>query len=214
MHSRGKQVVLSSDRPPRAMVTLAERLRSRFEWGLMADIQLPDQETRIAILQSKAEEKGVKIPRGVTHFIAHHVRSNIRELEGALTKVIAHSTVRNVAVTMDLAQIALADFIRQPDKVTLDQVIEAVTDYYGVSVKQLKGRGRKRSVSYPRQVAMYLGRTETGSSFPKIGAKLGGRDHTTVMHGYEKIAAKADIDTSLRRDILEIKAVLYDSKIP
>ena len=211
LHSRGKQVILSSDRQPRAMVTLEERLKSRFEWGLMADIQLPDQETRVAILQSKAEEKGVTVPRSVLNLIAHHVRSNIRELEGALNKVVAYSQLTGAAISTDMVNLALADYMRQPEKVTIDQVVKAVSKYYSVPDDKMAGKGRSRSVAYPRQVAMFLCRTETDASFPQIGQSLGNRDHTTIMHGYEKIASRVDADSNLRRDILEIKAALYDS---
>jgi chromosomal replication initiator protein len=211
LHSRGKQVVISSDRPPKAMVTLEERLQSRFEWGLMADIQLPDQETRMAILQTKAEESGVNVPRNVLNIISHHVRNNIRELEGALNKVIAYSQLTGEAIDEQLVQRALADLIRAPEKVNIDQVIEAVAHYYHVSIEDLHGSGRKRSISMPRQVAMYLCRTETDASLPQIGTKLGGRDHTTIMHGHSKIENKVQTDANLRRDILEIKAGLYDA---
>lgn len=211
LHSRGKQVILSSDRQPRAMVTLEERLKSRFEWGLMADIQLPDQETRVAILQSKAEEKSAVVPRNVLYLIAHHVRSNIRELEGALNKVVAYSQLTGAPVTTDTVNLALADYMRLPEKVTVQQVIDAVSKYYSISEDKMAGRGRSRAIAYPRQIAMFLCRTETDASFPQIGSQLGKRDHTTVMHGYEKIASRVDTDSNLRRDILEIKASLYDS---
>ncbi|MGB1251577.1 MAG: chromosomal replication initiator protein DnaA [Candidatus Promineifilaceae bacterium] len=211
LHSSGKQVILSSDRPPRAMVTLEERLKSRFEWGLMADIQLPDQETRIAILQSKAEERNATVPRNVLNLIAHHVRSNIRELEGALNKVLAYAEFTGVTISNDLVHLALSDYIRHPNKVTIEQVISAVCVYYSVAPEKMLGKTRSRSIAYPRQIAMYLCRTETDASFPQIGQRLGKRNHTTIMHGHEKIAAKVDTDFNLRRDILEIKAALYDS---
>ncbi len=211
LHSRGKQVILSSDRQPRAMVTLEERLKSRFEWGLMADIQLPDQETRVAILQSKAEEKGTSVPRNVLNLIAHHVRSNIRELEGALNKVIAYSQLTGAPISTDMVNLALADYIRVPEKVTVKQVIDAVSKYCSISDEKMAGRGRSKAVAYPRQIAMYLCRSETDASFPQIGASLGNRDHTTIMHGCEKISGRMDADSNLRRDILEIKAALYDS---
>ncbi len=211
LHSRGKQVILSSDRQPRAMVTLEERLKSRFEWGLMADIQLPDQETRVAILQSKAEEKFAKVPRNVLNLIAHHVRSNIRELEGALNKVVAYSQLTGAPISTDMVNLALADYIRVPEKVTVKQVIDAVSKFYSITEDKMAGRGRSKAVAYPRQIAMYLCRSETDASFPQIGAALGNRDHTTVMHGCEKISGRMDADSNLRRDILEIKAALYDS---
>ena len=210
LHSRGKQVVLSSDRPPRAMVTLEERLKSRFEWGLMADIQLPDQETRMAILQNKAEELRVHVPREVMQTIAHHVRNNIRELEGALNKVVAYARLYGQPISGDTVNQALSEVLRQPDKVTIDQVLQTVSRYYNVPIDRLKSAERSRSVAYPRQIAMYLCRTETDGSFPMIGSLLGDRDHTTVMHGFEKIAERIDRDANLRREILEIKAAMYD----
>lgn len=211
LHSRGKQVVLSSDRPPKAMVTLEERLQSRFEWGLMADIQLPDLETRKAILQSKAEEHGIAVPDHVIDLIAHHVRNNIRELEGALNKIIAYAQLSGDAIDMNLVNMALADLIRKPEKLTVDQVIDAVCAYFNVSPDALSSTSRSRTIAFPRQIAMYLARTETDSSLPQIGTFLGDRDHTTILYGYEKIAALIETDGTVRRNILEIKASLYES---
>jgi chromosomal replication initiator protein len=209
LHSRGKQVVLSSDRPPKAMITLEERLQSRFEWGLMADIQLPDIEMRMAILRSKAETTNMDVPDTVLNIIAHHVRNNIRELEGALNKVIAYAQLTGDPIDMDLANMALADLMHMPEKVTVERVIEKVAGYYRLSVEAMCSSSRSRTVAYPRQVAMYLARSETDASFPQIGTQLGNRDHTTVMHGFEKINGLLETDATLRRDILEIKAALY-----
>jgi chromosomal replication initiator protein len=210
LHSRGKQVVLSSDRTPKAMATLEERLQSRFEWGLMADIQLPDTETRKAILQAKAEDHGIDVPDHVIDLIAHHVRNNIRELEGALNKVIAYAQLSGTAkVDTALVNMALADLVRRPEKVTMDQVIEAVCLYYNVTTDSLSSTSRSRAIAFPRQMAMYLARTETDESFPNIGHQLGNRDHTTVLYGYEKISALLEKDAATRRDMLEIKAALY-----
>lgn len=211
LHSHGKQVVISSDRIPRAMVTLEERLQSRFEWGLMADIQLPDIETRKAILQSKAYTLGVDVPDDVTELIAHRVRRNIRELEGALNKVMAYAQLTGRPVDMDIVDMALSDLVRQPDKLTIDQVISAVCKFYNVTEEALFSSSRSRTISYPRQIAMFLSRTETDASLPQIGTKLGNRDHTTILYGYEKIAKEVERDSSIRRDTMEIKAVLYES---
>jgi chromosomal replication initiator protein len=211
LHSRGKQVVLSSDRPPKAMVTLEERLQSRFEWGLMADIQLPDAEMRSAILHAKAEVTGVYIPEGVIELISHHFRNNIRELEGALNKVIAYSRLTGKPITMELVNMALADQMRAPVQVTVPQVIDQVVAYYRLTTERLLSANRSRSVSFPRQVAMYLARTETDASFPQIGNQLGNRDHTTILHGYEKISGLIETDEKVRRDVLQIKAALYQS---
>lgn len=211
LHSRGKQVVLSSDRPPKAMVTLEERLQSRFEWGLMADIQLPDIETRMAILRAKAETTNIDIPDSVLDTIAHHVRKNIRELEGALNKVIAYAELTGGRIDNQLTSMALSDLIRKPEKVTIDRVINTVASYYQVTVEGLRSNSRSRTVAFPRQMAMYLARTETGMSYPQIGVKLGNRDHTTILYGYEKISGLVESDTNVRRDVLEIKASLYEN---
>ena len=213
LHSSGKQVILSSDRPPKAMVTLEERLQSRFEWGLMADIQLPDAEMRSAILHAKAEECGVHVPESVIEVISHHFRSNIRELEGALNKVIAYSQLINQPIDLDLVKVALADQMRAPVKVTVNQVIDEVIAYYRLSHERLCSPSRSRSVAFPRQVAMYLARTETDASFPQIGSQLGNRDHTTILHGYEKISGLMETDEKVRRDVLQIKASLYQSAL-
>ena len=212
LHSQGKQVIISSDRPPKAMVTLEERLQSRFEWGLMADIQLPDVETRKAILQSKAADSGIYVPDEVIEIIAHRVRKNIRELEGSLNKVMAYSQLTGQPIDVDLVNMALSDLVRRPDKVTVDQVVDAVCRYYKVSEDAMSSPSRSRTIAYPRQIAMYLARTETDASLPQIGARLGNRDHTTILYGYEKIAKQVERDDSIRRDTLEIKAVLYDSE--
>ena len=211
LHSQGKQVIISSDRPPKAMVTLEERLQSRFEWGLMADIQLPDVETRKAILQAKAEDSGIYVPDLILDLIAQRVRNNIRELEGSLNKVMAYARLTNQPVDMDMLNMALSDLISRPDKVTLDQVIEAVCSYYQVNTEALFSSSRSRTIAYPRQIVMYLARTETDASLPQSGTKLGNRDHSTILYGYEKIAKKVETDADIRRDTLQIKAALYEA---
>jgi chromosomal replication initiator protein len=213
LHSHGKQVVISSDRQPKAMATLEERLQSRFEWGLMADIQLPDIETRKAILQSKAEDLGVQVPDDVTEAIAHRVRKNIRELEGALNKVMAYAQLIGQVIDMDIVNMALSDLMQQRDKVTVDEVVTAVCRYYKVTEQAISSSSRSRTISYPRQVAMYLARTETDASLPQIGIRLGNRDHTTILYGYEKISKLVERDADLRRDTLEIKAVLHEHNV-
>lgn len=210
LHSQGKQVVISSDRPPKAMATLEERLQSRFEWGLMADIQLPDEETRKAILQAKAESMNIHVPDHAIDLIAHHVRRSIRELEGALNKVMAYAQLSGNAIDEELINMALADLVRRPQKVTVDQVIEIVCSHYNVSGEALASSSRARVVAFPRQIAMYLARTETDASLPQIGAKLGNRDHTTIMYGHEKIATLIEKDPATRREMLQIKASLYE----
>jgi chromosomal replication initiator protein len=211
LHSRGKQVVLSSDRPPKAMVTLEERLQSRFEWGLMADIQLPDIETRMAILRSRAESSGVDVPNEVLDTIAQHVRRSIRELEGALNKVIAYAQLTGSTIDSKLVNMALSELLYHPEEITPEHVIDTVAGYYRVTVDSLRSASRSRTISFPRQMAMYLVRTETELSYPQIGNRLGNRDHTTVLYGYEKISELRETDANIRRDILQIKASLYDS---
>jgi chromosomal replication initiator protein len=210
LHSRGKQVVISSDRPPKAMVTLEERLQSRFEWGLMADIQQPDLETRKAILQAKAEDSGLTIPDHILETIAQHVRNNIRELEGALNKVLAYAQLYGRSVDEELISMALADLVRQPTKPTISEVVTAVCDFYNVTEEAISSTSRKRAIAFPRQMAMYLARTETDASFPQIGTMLGDRDHSTISYGYDKIETLLETDGSIRREMLEIKAALYE----
>jgi chromosomal replication initiator protein len=166
---------------------------------------------RAAILHSKAEESGVYVPQSVIELIAQHFRSNIRELEGALNRVIAYSQLTAQPIDLKLVNMALADHIHRPTKLTVTQVVEAVAQHYRLSLDKLSSRSRSRVVSFPRQVAMYLARTETDSSFPQIGAHLGNRDHTTILHGYEKIAGLMETDEKVRREVLQIKAVLYDT---
>jgi chromosomal replication initiator protein len=209
LHSHGKQVIISSDRPPKALATLEERLLSRFEWGLTTDIQPPDEETRRAILLAKAEELDHPIPPYVIEFIAHSVRQNIRELEGALNKVVAYAQLTHEPIDQNLVDRALADILRRAERISVDQVIDVVCRYYSVTQDAIVSSSRKSTIAYPRQIAMYLARTETEASLPQIGAQLGPRDHTTIMHGCEKIAALVEADPQLRRDILEMKAMLY-----
>lgn len=213
LHSQGKQVVISSDRPPKAMATLEERLQSRFEWGLMADIQLPDVEMRKAILQSKAEETDIDVPDSILDKIASNIRNNIRELEGAFNKVAAYAQLNGGRVNETLVNMALGDLLREPHKLDISQVITAVSRYYNVSETELSGSSRKRKVAYPRQMAMYLCRTETDASLPEIGEKLGNRDHTTILYGFEKIAALLDTNPNTRRESLSIKSSLYETAV-
>jgi chromosomal replication initiator protein len=210
LHSEDKQLVISSDRPPRAMAQLEERLKSRFEWGLIADIQPPDLETRLAILQAKAEALNVKIGSDVLDMIAYHIRSNIRELEGALNKLVAYSQLTGSEPNVQLAEIALADLINRTPDLSVAGITSAVADYYGLEVEDLVGQSRSRKVARPRQLVMYLSREETESSLPQIGRELGDRDHTTVLYGAEKIEELLEVDPTLRREMLEIKARLFE----
>lgn len=211
LHSAAKQIVISSDRPPKAIVTLEERLRSRFEWGLIVDVQAPDLETRTAILRAKGEQMIIDIPPQVIDFLAHKIQSNIRELEGSLNRVTAYAELHQSAVTTDLAMAALAELLDDSHRrrITPETVLRTVSDFYSVDVRVIQGKGRSRNVVIPRQVAMYLLREETGSSLVEIGGLLGGRDHTTVIHGCEKIAGEINTDTRLRNDVLAIREKLY-----
>jgi chromosomal replication initiator protein len=211
LYQSGKQVVISSDRPPKAMSALEDRLKSRFEGGLIADVQLPDYEMRTAILRAKADELGAKVPDDVAEYIAQKDQSNIRELEGALNKVLAFSQITGQALTLQLAMEALTDasISSRRRSITPASVVEAVARHYDVSLRELTGRARNKEIVLPRQVAMYLLREETGSSLVDIGHELGKRDHTTVMHGITKIERELTTNTSLRTQIMAIREALF-----
>lgn len=216
LHGAGKQIVISSDKPPKAIVTLEERLRSRFEWGLIVDVQSPDLETRTAILRGKGESLNVRVPDEVIDFLAHRIQSNIRELEGSLNRVVAFANLNRQAITTELATAALSELLENSrrQRISNDSILEHVSKYYGIDGKILKGRQRSRNIVVPRQVAMYLMREETESSLVEIGNVLGGRDHTTVLHGCEKIAEELNSDSRLRSDVLEIRNRLYNGNAP
>ncbi len=209
LHGQDKQIVMTSDRPPKAMNTLEERLRSRFEWGLTADIQPPDFETRLAILRYKAERGNYVLDDSVLEMIARRVNSNIRELEGALTRVVAFANLRNMPVTLDLVDAALADLLPRHVDVEPRSIIRTVADHFGITVERLLSRERSRRVAVPRQIAMYLLREEANLSLPQIGEMLGGRDHTTVMYGCDKVADLMERDVRLRRQVVSLREHLY-----
>jgi chromosomal replication initiator protein len=209
LHGQEKQIVISSDRPPKAMVTLEERLRSRFEWGLTVDIQPPDFETRVAVLRSKAERSSRQVPDDILDTIARLIQSNIRELEGALTRVLAYADLSGLPLTTTLVNIALADLLPQRDMLNPDIVVNIVADSFGITAERLLGRDRSRDVALPRQVAMYLLREEANVSLPQIGEALGGRDHTTVMYACDKVSDLIERDDHLRRQIIQIRERLY-----
>lgn len=211
LHGTGRQIVVSSDRAPKAMVTLEKRLCSRFEWGLIADIQPPDLETRIAILRSKSTTCGTSLPDEVLVLIATRIQSNIRELEGALNRVLALSQLTHQPLTSEIAETALSNLLPQRSRLTLDQIVEEVAHHFGVEVTALQGRSRSQAVARPRQIAMYLIREETGASLPQIGAVLGGRDHTTVLYGCERIADLIEEDVELRREVITLRQRLYNN---
>jgi chromosomal replication initiator protein len=211
IHEDGKQIVLSSDRPPKLITTLEERLRSRFEWGLIADLTAPDLETRIAILRAKAEENSVPIASDVLEFIARKVASNIRELEGALNRIVAYASMGGMPITIDLAQAVLSNVLYNPKRrmVTPERIAAAVSEYYGVELDLLKGQKRDRAIVTPRQIAMYLMRNETDVSLLRIGQELGGRDHSTVLHACEKIDRETQENEELRRELAAVRELIY-----
>lgn len=213
LHGQDKQIVISSDRPPKALITLEERLRSRFEWGLTADIQPPDYETRLAILRAKADRVGCKMPDEMMALIARRVQSNIRELEGALTRVAAFADLSGLPYTPQLVETALADLLPRRGEIHPDEIVRRVAESFAISVESLLSRDRTRVIALPRQVAMYLMREEANISLPQIGEALGGRDHTTVMYGCDKVAEMLEQDDRLRRQVIEIKERIFGSGI-
>ncbi|HEX9609325.1 MAG TPA: chromosomal replication initiator protein DnaA, partial [Candidatus Limnocylindria bacterium] len=211
IHEAGKQVVLSSDRPPKAITTLEDRLRSRFEWGLIADLTPPDLETRIAILRSKAEDQLHLIPSEVIDFIARKVVSNVRELEGALNRVVAYASMSGMPVNIELASAVLSNVMYNPRKksITPQRIVRAVADYYGVNLDQLRSSKRDRAIVVPRQIAMFLIREETDISLLRIGAELGGRDHSTVLHACAKINRELAENDEMRRELSAVREMIY-----
>ncbi|WP_339279138.1 chromosomal replication initiator protein DnaA [Paenibacillus sp. FSL W8-1187] len=199
LHEERKQIVISSDRTPKEIPTLEERLRSRFEWGLITDIQPPDLETRIAILRKKAKAENLDIPNEAMVYIANQIDTNIRELEGALIRVVAYSSLINEDISSHLAAEALKDIIpsSRPKMITIHDIQQRVGEFYGLKLEEFKARKRTKAVAYPRQIAMYLSRELTDYSLPKIGEAFGGRDHTTVIHAHEKISKQLKLDQEL-----------------
>jgi chromosomal replication initiator protein len=209
LHGAHKQIVLTSDRPPKEIPTLEERLVSRFEWGLVTDIQAPDLETRIAILRKKAEQDSLEIADDVMEFIASNVRSNIRELEGSLIRLLAFSSLTDSEIDVDLAREVLKDFLKRPDTVvSVERIQKVVADHYGIPEEAMKVKKRTSSLAFPRQVAMYLVRELTSLSYSEIGSRFGGRDHTTVMHACEKIGAAREEDHEVRRSLQRLATTL------
>jgi chromosomal replication initiator protein len=215
LHSSGKQIVISSDRPPRAILTLSDRLRSRFEGGLIADIQPPDLETRIAILRAKGESQQIPVPTEVTDYVARQVVSNIRELEGALNRVIAYAMLNQKPLTVEVAAQALNDLALNTRRrtITPTRIIETVAGFYNMEIDELKAKSRTREVVLPRQVAMFIIREETDTSLTDIGAEFGNRDHTTVMHACTKIERDMDKDNQLRQAVLTIRQMLHGEAV-
>ncbi len=208
LHEANRQLIISSDRPPKEIPTLEERLRSRFEWGLITDMQKPDLETRIAILRKKADLEDLEIPNEVIIYIANKIQSNIRELEGALIKVIAYSSLVNREIDTDLAQEALKDLVvsdsKENKKIDVLLVKKIITDYYNLKLEDMDSKKRTQNIAFPRQIAMYLVRELTDLSLPQIGQEFGGRDHTTVLHAHNKIENKYEEDIDFKNTVDKI----------
>ena len=207
LHESNKQIIISSDRPPKEIKTLEDRLRSRFEWGLIADIQAPDYETRIAILRKKADTESIIVPDEVMVFIAKSIVSNIRELEGALTRIVAYATLTNQKITIELAETALKDIFSENTAVpvTAQLIQEIVANHYNIRVADIQGSKKPKNIAYPRQIAMYLSRKLLDLSLPKIGEEFGGRDHTTVIHAVAKIERELESNSALQKTIFELE---------
>ncbi|HUK24972.1 MAG TPA: chromosomal replication initiator protein DnaA [Terriglobales bacterium] len=200
LHEAMKQIVIASDRPPKELAEIEDRLRSRFEWGLIADIQPPDLETKVAILQKKAEQERVTLPTDVALYIASNIRSNVRELEGALIRLVAHSSLIGAEITLSYAQQVLKNFIdSQARKVTIESIQKAVAEQFGLRLVEIKAKNNSRAIVYPRQIAMYLAKHLTEASLPEIGRQFGGKHHTTVLHSVEKIDKQRSQDKDLNR---------------
>ncbi len=200
LHESMKQIVIASDRPPKELAEFEDRLRSRFEWGLIADIQPPDLETKVAILQKKAEQERVTLPTDVALFIASNIRSNVRELEGALIRLVAHSSLIGAEITLPYTQQVLKNFIdSQARKVTIESIQKAVAEQFGLRLVEIKAKNNSRSIVYPRQIAMYLAKHLTEASLPEIGRQFGGKHHTTVLHSVVKIEEVRKNDKDLNR---------------
>jgi chromosomal replication initiator protein len=200
LHESMKQIVIASDRPPKELAEFEDRLRSRFEWGLIADIQPPDLETKVAILQKKSEQERVTLPTDVALFIASNIRSNVRELEGALIRLVAHSSLIGAEITLTYTQQVLKNFIdSQARKVTIESIQKAVAEQFGLRLVEIKAKNNSRSIVYPRQIAMYLAKHLTEASLPEIGRQFGGKHHTTVLHSVDKIEGVRKGDKDLNR---------------
>ncbi|CAI9394338.1 chromosomal replication initiator protein DnaA [Niallia sp. Sow4_A1] len=210
LHEESKQIIISSDRPPKEIPTLEDRLRSRFEWGLITDITPPDLETRIAILRKKAKADGLDIPNEVMLYIANQIDTNIRELEGALIRVVAYSSLINKDINADLAAEALKDIVpsSKPRVITIHDIQKIVGEQFNIKLEDFKAKKRTKSIAFPRQIAMYLSRELTDFSLPKIGEEFGGRDHTTVIHAHEKISKMLLTDSLLQKQLKEINELL------
>ncbi|MDP3995604.1 MAG: chromosomal replication initiator protein DnaA, partial [bacterium] len=207
-----KQIVMTADRPPKAIPALEERLISRFEWGMIADISSPDLETRTAILQSKSKERGIALSEETMRFLASHIQSNVRELEGALNKMLAHCELHTIEPTIEVAREVVASITvsQRRGGVSSRELLKTVSEYFDISLDDLTGQSRRKELVGPRQITMFLMREELDASYPTIGNELGGRDHTTAMHAYAKIKRDFDSDERVRQDIGSIRQRLYN----
>jgi chromosomal replication initiator protein len=202
LYDTHKQVIISADCPPRGIPTIEERLHSRFEWGLIADIQPPDLETKIAIIKKKAERQNIGIPDNVALFIASKIKSNIRELEGALVRLIAYCSLTGSEITLPMAQQTLRDILNADEKaITVEMIQKSIADFFGMRVQDLKSKNNSKSVAEPRQICMYICKKVTGASLPQIGREFGNKHHTTVLHSITKIEALRQQDSELNRII-------------
>ena len=210
LYEMSKQIVICSDRPPKAIVSLEERLRSRFEWGLIADIQPPDLETRMAILRVKADVLRYRVPDDIIAYIAGRVQTNIRELEGCLNRLMAYQQLHHTDLTMEVARAAMSSLgnDNKESHLNIQQIAQAVAEYYHISLESMCGKQRDKHIVMPRQIAMYLMRQETQASLLEIGQLFGGRDHSTVLHACEKIDRAVNINPALRREIVAIREQL------
>jgi len=211
LHNHHKQIIICSDRPPREIAHLEERLVSRFTWGLVTDIQPPDYETRVAILRKKLELESVVVPDDVVTFIASEIKTNIRELEGALIRVVAYALLEEKPVTLQVAKNVLKDMVRETVKtISVDMVQKEVAAYFNIPVADLKTKKRHKNIILPRQIAMYLARTMTTHSLPEIGGSFGGKDHTTILHAFKKMDAQLNTDRDLKKIIDHLTFVLSE----
>lgn len=209
LHNERKQIIITSDRPPKEIAKLEERLISRFAWGLIADIQPPDYETRVAILRKKIENEKVKVPDNVIHFIAEQIKTNIRELEGALIRVSAFSSLEDKPIDLETAKLVLRDMVKETAKnITIEMIQKEVVQFYGMSLADLRAKKRNRNIVLPRQIAIYLCRELTNMSLPEIGNAFGGRDHTTVLHSCKKIQEEIKENNSIRDAIEKLITTL------
>ena len=214
LHNAGKQIILTSDKPPRDIQRLEERLCSRFEWGLVADIQRPDLDTRVAILRDKAKRERIEAPDEVLQLIAGKIENNVRELEGGLTRLVAYSNLMGQPISMELCEAALKEIFdqRQHKQITAELIMRTVSDYYGLSLNEMTGPTRKREITVPRQIAIYLTREMTGMSLPQIGVVFGGRDHTTVLHSYKTVEASLKQNEGMKALVEDIQRLVRNAQ--